>query len=307
VHDSSTTSAQKLNRLVRPAAWPWLLLTTVVATILTSGFTGFTNGFTSFTNGFTSFTNELVSFTSKFTIPPNELTIFTNDLTRVPLIVLAVGLAFTITFGVLRAFRRVNLNCEVEGPNANWHSLIRSHWPGVTQLDSVWHVTEQRATQTPYHQKINAGADYIIHRQRVKVALSPHARVKSNLGLPTFIDGKHSISFLPDRILVRSGSSWSYHDYSDLRLSCHRQRVTEPGTGPDNSQRVGKTWQYANKNGGPDGRFKNNRELSVVLYGEVKLITPTGFCWILQLSRPETAATMTTILQAHPSLKTVTR
>src|SRR6218665_543596 len=82
--------------------------------------------------------------------------------------------------------RKGNPHLQGRGANANWHSLIRSHWPGVTQLDSVWHVTEQRATQTPYHQKINAGADYIIHRQRVKVALSPHARVKSNLGLPTF-------------------------------------------------------------------------------------------------------------------------
>jgi len=141
----------------------------------------------------------------------------------------------------------------------------------------------------------------------VKVALSPHPRVKSNLDLPTFIDGKHSISFLPGRILVRSGRSWSYHDYSDLRLSCRSQRVTEPGTVPGDSQKVGETWQYANKNGGPDRRFKNNRKLSIMLYGEVKLITPTGFCWILQLSKLETATRMTTILQAHPWFKTVTR
>jgi len=157
-HGSSTASVQKLNKLVRPAAWPWLLLTTVVATILTSGFTLFTNGFTDFTRRFTDFTSELTIFTSKFTTPTSELTIFTNDLTRVPLIVLAVGLALTITFGMLRALRRVNLNCEVEGSNANWYSAIRSHWSEVTQLDAVWHVTGKSATQTPHHQKINAGA-----------------------------------------------------------------------------------------------------------------------------------------------------
>ena len=63
------------------------------------------------------------------------------------------------------------------------------------------------------------------------------------------------------------------------------------------------TWQYVNKNGGPDRRFNNNRQLPIMLYGEVELTTPTGLRWMLQLSRPDVASVMAAALRAHPSLR----
>jgi hypothetical protein len=233
--------------------------------------------------------------------------LFTRGLGWVPLIVLVIGVALTIAFGVLRARHKVSLDYEVEGAIADWHSGVRNRWPEVARLDAVWRVAAQGATQTLHHQKINAGAGHVVSRHRVTVRSSPHARVKSNIDLPTLVGGKHSISFLPDHILVRSGSSWSDLDYSDLRLSYHQQRFIEDGAVPGDSQRVGTTWKYVNKNGGPDRRFNNNRQLPVMLYGEVELTTPMGLRWMLQLSRPETAAIMVTTLQAHPSLKAAER
>lgn len=34
---------------------------------------------------------------------------------------------------------------------------------------------------------------------------------------------------------------------------------------------IGSTWQYVNKSGGPDRRFKNNRQLPIVEYGRLTL------------------------------------
>jgi hypothetical protein len=46
---------------------------------------------------------------------------------------------------------------------------------------------------------------------------------------------------------------------------------------PPDAVQVDTTWQYVNKRGGPDRRFKNNRRLPVMRYGEVDLATGGGF------------------------------
>jgi hypothetical protein len=226
--------------------------------------------------------------------------IFTASFQWVPLIALVTGMTVTITLAAIRNRHRVNLDYQVEGAISDWHARMRSCWPEVRNVGAVWRVASQGTTQTLYHRKVNAGAGYIVGRHRLAVAESPHSKVTSNIGLPTFIGGKQSISFLPDHILVRAGSSWSDLDYSDLRVTFHQQRFIEDGGVPRDSARVGTTWQYVNKNGGPDRRFNNNRQLPILLYGEVELSTTTGLRWMLQLSNPETGARVAAVLQDHP-------
>jgi hypothetical protein len=48
---------------------------------------------------------------------------------------------------------------------------------------------------------------------------------------------------------------------------------------------VDKTWSYINKKGGPDRRFKDNRELPVCLYDQVRLASTSGLNEVIQLSR----------------------
>ncbi|GLZ01258.1 hypothetical protein Acsp02_85090 [Actinoplanes sp. NBRC 103695] len=219
-----------------------------------------------------------------------------------PLIVLVIGSAATVTLAVLRAGHKVRIDYEVDGSLADWHARLRSAWPQVAQVGAIWRVVQQGKTQNFHHQKINAGADHIVSRDRVSVTSSPHGRVVSNTDLPTFRSGKHSLAFLPDRILMRSASKWCELDYRDLHATCHTLQFVESGGVPRDSDRVGTTWQYVNKSGGPDRRFTNNRQLPVMLYGEVELTTPTGLRWMLQLSRPDTASVVADTLQAHPSL-----
>ena len=48
----------------------------------------------------------------------------------------------------------------------------------------------------------------------------------------------------------------------------------------------GQRWQFTNKNGGPDKRFKNNRQLPIALYEEMRLTSASGLNEAIQLSRP---------------------
>ena len=265
VSSNSSEFIEELNQLVRPALWPWALLTTLVVAFFTQGITWLSS------------------------------------------VVLIAGLGVVVTLVAVRARHKVTVEYEVEGLVADWHASVRGCWPEIAQLGGVWRVAQQGATQTTYQRKINAGAGQIVNRNRVMVATSPHSRVLSNIGLPTFRCGKHSLAFLPDHILVRSGNKWGELNYSDLSVSYRSQRFIEDGGVPRDSQQVGTTWKYVNKSGGPDRRFNNNRQLPVMLYGEVELMTPTGLRWMLQLSRPDVASAVAAVLRAHPSLPAVER
>jgi hypothetical protein len=53
-------------------------------------------------------------------------------------------------------------------------------------------------------------------------------------------------------------------------------RFIEHETVPSDARVVDRTWQFVNKKGGPDLRFKNNRELPVCAYNQFNLSTPDG-------------------------------
>jgi hypothetical protein len=53
---------------------------------------------------------------------------------------------------------------------------------------------------------------------------------------------------------------------------------------PTDAQVIGHTWQYVNKKGGPDRRFKNNRQIPKVLYQQMGVRGTGGLQKILQVS-----------------------
>ena len=77
--------------------------------------------------------------------------------------------------------------------------------------------------------------------------------------------------------------------YAELRVEDGVTRFIESAAVPADAQRVGTTWRYVNKKGGPDRRFKDNRELPVMQYGEVRLSSASGLREEIQVSRAEVA------------------
>ena len=63
--------------------------------------------------------------------------------------------------------------------------------------------------------------------------------------------------------------------------------VIEDKAVPKDSQVVGQTWQYVNKSGGPDKRFKNNRRLPICLYGELELHSASGLNTVIMFSNAQ--------------------
>ena len=73
--------------------------------------------------------------------------------------------------------------------------------------------------------------------------------------------------------------------YADLNLRVSQTRFIETDGMPADAKVVGRTWQYVNKGGTPDRRFKNNPEIPIALYEEVQFTSTTGLNEVIQISK----------------------
>lgn len=97
--------------------------------------------------------------------------------------------------------------------------------------------------------------------------------------------GRQTLYFFPDRVFIFDSGRVGAVSYPNLQVAVSPTRFIEDARPPGDAKVVDKTWKYVNKRGGPDKRFKDNRELPVCLYEEVTLCSATGLNEVIQLSR----------------------
>jgi len=151
----------------------------------------------------------------------------------------------------------------------------------LARAERIWNVDTAGRTGD---WKRNAGASHLITRKIVQLSYDSPPRVKTNVALPSIIGGRQNIYFLPDVVLVIEGPRAGAISYGQLVVSWERTVFIEADSVPRDSQLVGQTWRYVNKNGGPDRRFKNNRQIPKILYQQMGIQGPGGLQKLLQVS-----------------------
>jgi len=106
-------------------------------------------------------------------------------------------------------------------------------------------------------------------------------------------------------MLFRSGRTFSDIAYSRLDTEWSTSRFIESGQAPKDGKQVDTVWQYSNVKGGPDRRFKNNRQLPVMLYDRLTLSSAEGLSWIIESSKPDSAHQLVAALRCPPPLAVV--
>ncbi|MET8277407.1 DUF4236 domain-containing protein [Micromonospora sp. NPDC005174] len=161
-----------------------------------------------------------------------------------------------------------------------------------SRIQRVWHVEAEGTLSTPYQQKINAGAGALIRRSTGALDMAGPPVLVTNIAVPSLHGKERSVYFLPDRLIVRHGRQYADIPYTAVNARAQPQRFIETEAPPTDAQCVGTTWQYTNKSGGPDRRFKHNRQLPVMLYGRLTLTSPEGLLMVWDFSRPDVAASL---------------
>jgi hypothetical protein len=111
----------------------------------------------------------------------------------------------------------------------------------------------------------------------------------TNIAIPALPVGRQTLYFLPDRVLVFEGGSAGAVGYEQLRLAVAATRFIEEEGVPADAEVAGSTWKYVNKSGGPDRRFKDNRQLPVLVYGELRFGSSTGLNEVVHVSNRKAA------------------
>ncbi|WP_238899548.1 DUF4236 domain-containing protein [Clostridium sp. YIM B02500] len=146
-----------------------------------------------------------------------------------------------------------------------------------------WQVT-QYAHVTGYQRKYNSGVTRSINRQSFKLIEKKPSFLTSNVDVIQLVLEKEILLFLPDKILILKDNNVGVISYNSLSIDFDTVNFVESEGVPKDSQILYYTWQYVNKNGSPDRRFNNNRELPVCLYYNVYITSTEGLNINLQFS-----------------------
>jgi hypothetical protein len=95
--------------------------------------------------------------------------------------------------------------------------------------------------------------------------------------------------FFPDVVLIRDRQGFGAVSCADLRVNTGTSTFIEDGVVPRDAVVVSYTWRYVNRDGGPDRRFNNNRQLPVLRLGELTLASASGLNIHLNTSNPDHA------------------
>lgn len=158
---------------------------------------------------------------------------------------------------------------------------LHSAFDGMRGCRASWHLeAEGGVNDSKYH----AGASHLVRRKEIALTFKNPPFVKTNVLTPSIPVGKQTLYFFPDKVLVFEPNGVGAVSYENLEIDISGSRFIEEGRVPKDAEVVDRTWKYVNKRGGPDKRFKDNRQIPVVLYEDVHFTSETGLNERIQLS-----------------------
>lgn len=199
-----------------------------------------------------------------------------------------------------RAHKTVVLFYDVHDEHSSWFDSLVAQWDWLTDSQRVWRVLQSGAVTTTYQFKTNSGAGRLLSRVTCSATKSGPKELATNIAVPSIRAGKAALYFLPDRALVREGKHFSDVGYAHLHVSAGHTRFIENAAPPGDAVQVDYTWQYVNVKGGPDRRYKDNRQLPVMRYSTLDIISRQGLQWQLQVSRDNSTTAVAKALSASP-------
>jgi hypothetical protein len=188
-----------------------------------------------------------------------------------------------------KARRTVVVFYQVDDLPAQKFQALVDSFGLIRDCSAQWYVVAEGRVRTTQQYKTHAGASSILNRVPGRADFAGPPVLAANIAVPSLHGRKRSVYFLPDRILVRDGKRYADLSYSACRAVAMPTRFIEHGSVPRDAVRVGTTWKYVNKGGGPDRRYKNNRQLPIMQYGELTLSSASGFSFTWQTSKPTAA------------------
>lgn len=191
----------------------------------------------------------------------------------------------------LDSYRRTTvLYYDLEGEAEAAYNRLAAGFDGLNGCAAKWHIESGGAVQNLMAWKRNAGASHLVNRKATTLAYKLPAVIKSNVTPPALHVGKQVMFFMPDIVLVQDGGRVGAVNYAELNIRWQDSRFIETERVPSDARVVDHTWAHPNKSGGPDRRFKNNRQIPICVYEAMHFTSSSGVNELVEFSRTGMAA-----------------
>lgn len=175
----------------------------------------------------------------------------------------------------------VNLDYDIDSDTLYKHQQLLSAWNQMNSSIMKWQITSfSNVTQTKTH----AGANRSLSRVAFSILNKLPYYIKTNAPFLTIKLKNEELILLPEQILIIRGSKVGAVEYKDIICEVATSRFVEEERVFGDSEIIDYTWKYVNKNGGPDKRFNDNRQLPICKYGNLKITSYNGLNVWLQCS-----------------------
>jgi len=171
---------------------------------------------------------------------------------------------------------------DIEDEFEDLYQSLHDAFKRMEGCNKTWHMEASgKVTDKKYH----AGADNLVKRSSISLSIKSPPYVKTNIATPSIPVGKQTLYFFPDKVLIYEKNGVGAVSYENLVVDVDHSRFIEDEKVPKDAEVVDYTWKYVNKKGGPDKRFKDNRQIPIVLYGDIHFTSSSGLNEKIQLSK----------------------
>ena len=165
----------------------------------------------------------------------------------------------------------IPLEYEYDEQTEERYKSLRESWLKIAKSKSV----KQLKAETHVDARANAGVTRSIDKlKNCRILKRAPYFIKPNIEVFGIKLSKFKLIFLPDKLLIVSFARVGALNYDDIDAKIGLAHIVTEGKKPSDSKIVGSTWLKVNKDGSPDKRFKNNRQLVICEYGAIVLDSP---------------------------------
>ena len=221
-----------------------------------------------------------------------EATLLADRITRIFLVVFGALFLFNALFAIpllcsiamkiyVRRAGVIDLSYSIDDLQKKFLYARLKHVLKAAKSEKTWRIVESSKSNNI---KYSSGASTLLKRSICKTTTVAPFPFSSNMLTISFKSKKETLVFFPDKLFLIQGVKVCAFSYNDISLSSGTTKFIEEERVPSDSKIVGRTWKYVNISGGPDKRFKGNRELPICLYGQIRLTSPVGLNTLIMFS-----------------------
>ncbi|MCL2074406.1 MAG: DUF4236 domain-containing protein [Marinilabiliaceae bacterium] len=163
---------------------------------------------------------------------------------------------------------QLDVDKDLDDVEKGQYSILCENFEKILSCKKIWLITFSiRNTE------LKSSAASTVERKEIGFDVGVFNYIKSSFDIPMLRDLSGNIYYIYPRYIIKAKSFTNFEvfpiDTISFRFS--KQRFIEDSVLPEDSVAVDYTYQYVNKNGGPDKRFSYNPRLPIVEYGKLEI------------------------------------